>query len=73
MEVCRELNVTYRQLHHWVTRGWIPGLHPQGSGGGRLWRWADEQVDAARLVRDHLDMARALIADPTACRGCEHQ
>ena len=31
-EVATQLAVSYRQLHFWVTKGWIPGLVPNGSG-----------------------------------------
>jgi hypothetical protein len=64
-EVGDLLNVSYRQLHLWVTRGWIPGLAPAGSGNE--WRWSLVQVRAAQRVRDHLEDARVLLADPTRC------
>ena len=68
-------DITYRQLNHWVDRGWIPGLSTVqhggfGQGRGHGWRWTLEQVAAARVIRDHLDQARALLADPTRCLTC---
>lgn len=70
VEVTELLDVSYRQLHHWVTKGWIPGLVPLGGGHGREWRWTLEQIGAARVVRDHLTASRELLANPTRCRPC---
>jgi hypothetical protein len=44
------LGVSYRQLHYWVTCGYIPGLKPQGSG--HPLRWGQEELAAARHLRD---------------------
>jgi hypothetical protein len=72
VEAMNLLDVTYRQLHYWVTKGWIPGLSPMGSGNSpdRVWRWTLEQVGVARRIRDHLNQVRTLRADPTRCHGC---
>lgn len=70
------LDVSYRQLNYWVEQGWVPGLAVVRNGGlgsgkgAHRWRWTPGQVAAARVVRDHLDQARALLADPTRCHRC---
>jgi hypothetical protein len=76
-EVCKKLEITYRQANHWVRRGWIPGLTGNdqrgGSGAGRWW-WSPVQVETARRVRDHLDQIRALEADLGTCGPhCQHE
>jgi hypothetical protein len=62
-EVATQLAVSYRQLHIWVTKGWIPGLVPNGSGSQL--RWPPEQVHTAQEVKARLAVARAIQADPT--------
>lgn len=57
-EVARELEVTYRRLHYWVTQGLIPGLRTRGTGS--CLRWSPEHVEAARRVRDAFDESRRL-------------
>jgi hypothetical protein len=55
--------VSYRQLHFWVTKGWIPGLVPNGSGSHL--RWTAEQVHTAQQIKARLAVARTIQADPT--------
>lgn len=62
-EVATQLAVSYRQLHFWVTKGWIPGLVPNGSGSQL--RWTAEQVHTAQQIKARLAVARAIQADPT--------
>jgi DNA-binding transcriptional MerR regulator len=62
-EVATQLAVSYRQLHFWVTKGWIPGLVPNGSGVQL--RWTAEQVQTAQQIKARLAVARAIQADPT--------
>jgi hypothetical protein len=62
-EVATQLAVSYRQLHFWVTKGWIPGLVPNGSGSQL--RWTTEQVQTAQQIKARLAVARAIQADPT--------
>ena len=62
-EVATQLAVSYRQLHLWVTKGWIPGLVPNGSGSQL--RWTAEQVQTAQQIKARLAVARAIQADPT--------
>lgn len=62
-EVATQLAVSYRQLHIWVTKGWIPGLVPNGSGSQL--RWTAEQVQTAQQIKARLAIARAIQADPT--------
>jgi hypothetical protein len=62
-EVATQLGVSYRQLHFWVTKGWIPGLVPNGSGSQL--RWTVEQVGTAQQIKARLAVARAIQADPT--------
>ena len=62
-EVATQLAVSYRQLHIWVTKGWIPGLAPNGSGSQL--RWTPEQVHTAQQIKARLAVARAIQADPT--------
>ena len=62
-EVAIQLGVSYRQLHIWVTKGWIPGLAPNGSGIHL--RWTPEQVHNAQQIKARLAVARAIQADPT--------
>jgi hypothetical protein len=62
-EVATQLEVSYRQLHIWVTKGWIPGLAPNGSGVQL--RWTPEQVHTAQQIKARLAVARAIQADPT--------
>jgi hypothetical protein len=71
--VCEELAITYRQAQYWVTRGWIPGLTPRGSGNGRQLYWSPEQVEVARRIRDHGRQLEALKANLAACGPhCQH-
>jgi hypothetical protein len=62
-EVATQLAVSYRQLHIWVTKGWIPGLLPNGSGSQL--RWTAEHVYTAQQIKARLAVARAIQADPT--------
>jgi hypothetical protein len=62
-EVATQLAVSYRQLHIWVTKGWITGLAPNGSGSQL--RWTAEQVRIAEQIKARLAVARAIQADPT--------
>jgi DNA-binding transcriptional MerR regulator len=68
IEVCREIGCTYRQLQYWVSKGWIPGMRFHGPGNKPGYNepgWTRAQVGAARHVKFNLDLARALLADPT--------
>lgn len=48
-QVARLLNVTYRQLSSWVSRGLID-VPCHGSGDARV--WTESQVARAREIRD---------------------
>jgi DNA-binding transcriptional MerR regulator len=54
MQVAEQAGVTYRQLDHWVSRGW---LHPEsvGTGTGHERHWPPREVrqaqDMGRLVQ----------------------
>lgn len=56
------LGITYRQLDHWTTRGWISAddTHP---GSGKRRTWADDELAVAarmaRLVRAGFTVAKA--------------
>lgn len=51
-QIADKAGITYRQLDHWVTKGW---LRPRGSGSGsdRYWTPAEEQcaLDMGSLTR----------------------
>jgi hypothetical protein len=47
----KELGVTYRQLDHWTTQGYLTAEEPS-PGSGRRRAWAAEQLEiAARMAR----------------------
>jgi len=49
-EVCREVGISYRQLNHWTTRGWVRSTTGEPSPGpGNPRGWSAVDVDAVRL------------------------
>lgn len=43
VEVIRRTGVTYRQLYHWASNGWIPGIRPK-VGSGSAFPWTEEHL-----------------------------
>jgi hypothetical protein len=69
-EVAELLGVTHRQLHWWVTNGYVTGFHVKEDGGpgeGVAWLWTAQQIAEAAIVRDHLDLANKLRLSPDVC------
>ncbi len=60
------VGASYRQIHYWVSQGWIPGLHP--TGPGHPWRWTPEHVKAARDIKGRQDAIRLLRPRPIPTR-----
>lgn len=55
---------TYRQLHHWITKGW---LRPHGDGGtGHPYQWTRTEKRIASL------MGRLVAAGITPARAAEY-
>lgn len=46
--VAAQIGTTYRQLDHWVTRGWLLPAHEGRQGAYR--EWPDIEVEVARLL-----------------------
>jgi hypothetical protein len=54
-EVCIAAEITYRQLHHWATCGWLrPDRHANNKrgkeGSGVPWDWPDQECRVARRM-----------------------
>lgn len=49
-EVCKATGATYRQLDHWIRRGWLTVDHTGGTGNRREWS-SHEITIAALMVR----------------------
>lgn len=48
-DICHRLGVSYRQIDHWVRRGWLRPDQPiPGSGNPR--EWTNEELDVARRM-----------------------
>jgi DNA-binding transcriptional MerR regulator len=63
-EVAELARVTYRQLDHWVSRGYLAQSHQHpGSGGHR--RWSPDEVQRARAFGAllHAGVSPIAIAD----------
>ena len=53
-ELCRRLEITYRQLDHWVTMGYVtPTLNAKGTGNSR-W-WSPDDVDLAERFAERVE------------------
>lgn len=50
-----------RQLVYWCSRGYVPGLAPNGSGYPL--RWAPSHIAAARMVKARFDLAKMAPVD----------
>lgn len=48
-DVAEMLGVTFRQLDHWRTKGWIDGLEPS-PGSGYPVCWSEQSIESARRL-----------------------
>lgn len=69
-------DISYRQLDHWCTKGWLvpTGRQSQNPGSGRQRSFTKEQADKARLMKCLIDLGMATevtekIAQLSAVRG----
>lgn len=51
-QLCTYADITYRQLDHWCTKGWLVpmGRQSQNPGSGRQREFTQKQADKARIM-----------------------
>ena len=62
IEVCRMLDVTYRQLDYWSRQGWIPGQEG-GVGSGHRRVWTSEQFERIQRLKRAADLRQGTLMD----------